>query len=129
MEQQVVKLKESHPGMLLAIECGYRYRFFGDDAVAAAAVLGFVAWKDHNFMVASIPTYRLGVHVRRLVNAGHKVGVVRQTETAALKTAGLTQSGKSGTFARQLCGCVCCVCCVCLRVACVVFGVVRTRTL
>ena len=25
------------------------------------------------------------VHVRRLVTAGHKVGIVRQTETAAIK--------------------------------------------
>ena len=39
--------------MLLAIECGYRYRFFGDDAVAAAQCLGFASWRDHNFMVIS----------------------------------------------------------------------------
>jgi DNA mismatch repair protein MSH3 len=43
---------------------------------------------DHNFLVASIPTFRLQVHTRRLVEAGYKVGVVRQMETAALKAAG-----------------------------------------
>ncbi|CAN0110198.1 unnamed protein product, partial [Ectocarpus sp. 13 AM-2016] len=32
MEQQVVDLKAKHPGVLLLVECGYRYRFFGDDA-------------------------------------------------------------------------------------------------
>ena len=55
-------------------------------------------------MVSSVPTYRLGVHVRRLCNAGYKVGVVRQAETAALKAAGLTAGGKSGTFDRKLTG-------------------------
>ncbi|CAB1106102.1 unnamed protein product [Ectocarpus sp. CCAP 1310/34] len=68
MEQQVVDLKAKHPGVLLLVECGYRYRFFGDDALAAA-----------------------------------KVGVVRQAESAALKAAGLTETGKkSGTFKREL---------------------------
>ena len=43
---------------------------------------------DHNFLVASIPTFRLQVHTRRLVEAGYKVGVVRQMETAALKAVG-----------------------------------------
>jgi hypothetical protein len=38
MEKQVVTLKARHPGALLAIECGYRFRFFGDDATAAAEV-------------------------------------------------------------------------------------------
>lgn len=38
MEQQVVDLKAKHPGVLLLVECGYRYRFFGEDALAAAKV-------------------------------------------------------------------------------------------
>ena len=104
MEQQVVELKLAHPRVLLAVECGYRYRFFGDDAVTAAATLGIVAHPEHNFMVASVPVHRIGVHLRRLVNAGLKVGIVRQSETAALKAAGLTASGKSGTFERELVG-------------------------
>jgi hypothetical protein len=33
---------------------------------------------DHNFLSASFPVYRLPVYTRRLVNAGYKVGVVRQ---------------------------------------------------
>lgn len=36
---------------------------------------------------------------RRLVEQGYKVGLVRQTETAAIKAAGST---KSGPFAREL---------------------------
>lgn len=38
MEQQVVDLKAQHPGVLLLVECGYRYRFFGEDALVAAKV-------------------------------------------------------------------------------------------
>ena len=38
------------------------------------------------FASASIPMHRLHVHVKRLITAGHKVGVVRQIETAALKS-------------------------------------------
>ncbi|CAM9398551.1 unnamed protein product, partial [Ectocarpus fasciculatus] len=103
MEQQVVDLKAKHPGVLLLVECGYRYRFFGDDALAAAKVLRIYAHMDHNFQVASVPTFRLAVHLRRLVDAGYKVGVVRQAESAALKAAGLTETGKkSGTFKREL---------------------------
>lgn len=38
MEQQVSDLKAQHPGVLLLVECGYRYRFFDEDALAAAKV-------------------------------------------------------------------------------------------
>lgn len=55
-------------------------------------MLRIFSYPDHNYLVASIPTHRLHVHVRRLVEAGHKVGVVRQTETAAIKAASATRS-------------------------------------
>lgn len=32
LEQQVVQLKQQHKDALLAVECGYKYRFFGEDA-------------------------------------------------------------------------------------------------
>jgi hypothetical protein len=38
-----------------------------------------------HFLTASFPTHKIGVNVRRLVEAGLKVGVVRQIETAAVK--------------------------------------------
>lgn len=100
LEQQVVDLKALHPDVLLMVEVGYRFRFFGEDAAVAAAVLGIVAHPDHSFLTASVPTFRLGFHVRRLVAAGHKVGVVRQTETAAIKAA--ANKGGAAPFARGL---------------------------
>ena len=51
------------------------------------------------FASASIPVPRLHVHVKRLVTAGHKVGVVRQIETAALKAAG---DNRNAPFVRKL---------------------------
>ncbi|KAK6936464.1 DNA mismatch repair protein MutS-like, N-terminal [Dillenia turbinata] len=99
LEQQVVELKSKYPDVLLMVEVGYRYRFFGDDAENAARVLGIYAHVDHNFLTASVPTFRLNVHVRRLVSAGYKVGVVKQTETAAIKAHG---SNKLGPFCRGL---------------------------
>ncbi|KAH8486296.1 hypothetical protein H0E87_025345 [Populus deltoides] len=99
LEQQVVDLKQRYPDVLLMIEVGYKFRFFGEDAEIAARVLGIYAHKDHNFMTASVPTFRLNVHVRRLVSEGYKVGVVKQTETAAIKAHG---ENKSGPFCRGL---------------------------
>ncbi|KAK4431505.1 DNA mismatch repair protein MSH3 [Sesamum alatum] len=99
LEQQVVELKERYPDVLLMIEVGYKYRFFGEDAESAARILGIYAHMDHNFLTASVPTFRLHVHVRRLVSAGYKVGVVKQTETAAIKAHG---TNRLGPFCRGL---------------------------
>eukprot|EP00899_Mesostigma_viride_P008654 jgi/Mesvir1/17790/Mv12900-RA.4 len=99
LEQQVVALKKENPGVLLLVEVGYKYRFFGEDAEIAAKVLNIYAHMDHAFMTASIPVYRLHVHIRRLVEAGHKVGVVKQAETAAIKA---SSEGRSHLFKRSL---------------------------
>uniref|UniRef100_A0A3P9P9L1 DNA mismatch repair protein MSH3 n=1 Tax=Poecilia reticulata TaxID=8081 RepID=A0A3P9P9L1_POERE len=99
LEQQVMELKQQHRDVLLAVECGYKYRFFGEDAEIAAKELNITCHLDHNFMTCSIPTHRLFVHVRRLVSHGHKVGVVKQTETSALKASG---TNRNALFSRQL---------------------------
>uniref|UniRef100_A0A8C6TEU2 DNA mismatch repair protein MSH3 n=1 Tax=Neogobius melanostomus TaxID=47308 RepID=A0A8C6TEU2_9GOBI len=99
LEQQVIDLKQRHQDVLLAIECGYKYRFFGEDAEIAAKILSISCYSDHNFMTCCIPTHRLFVHVRRLVAHGYKVGVVKQTETSAIKASG---SNKNALFTREL---------------------------
>ncbi|CAJ1069112.1 DNA mismatch repair protein Msh3 isoform X1 [Xyrichtys novacula] len=99
LEQQVIQLKQQHKDALLAVECGYKYRFFGEDAEIAAKELNIFCHLDHNFMTCSIPTHRLFVHVRRLVSHGHKVGVVKQTETSAIKASG---ANRNALFSRQL---------------------------
>lgn len=73
LEKQVMSLKERYPDSILMVECGYRMRFFGQDATDAARVLGINAHMDHNFMVGSVPTYRTIFHCKRLLAAGFKV--------------------------------------------------------
>ncbi|XP_039401053.1 DNA mismatch repair protein Msh3 isoform X3 [Mauremys reevesii] len=99
LELQFIEMKEQYKDAILCVECGYKYRFFGEDAEIAAKELNIYCHQDHNFMTASIPTHRLFVHVRRLVAKGYKVGVVKQMETAALKAAG---ENKSSLFTRKL---------------------------
>lgn len=99
LELQYIDVKQQHKDAVLCVECGYKYRFFGEDAEIASRELNIYCHLDHNFMTASIPTHRLFVHVRRLVAKGYKVGVVKQMETAALKAIG---DNKSSVFSRKL---------------------------
>ncbi|KAI9924082.1 hypothetical protein ASPWEDRAFT_170381 [Aspergillus wentii DTO 134E9] len=112
MEKQVIEIKKKHMDTVLVIEVGYKFRFFGEDARVAAKELSIVCipgkfrFDEHpseahldRFASASIPVHRLHVHVKRLITAGHKVGVVRQIETAALKAAG---DNRNAPFVRKL---------------------------
>uniref|UniRef100_A0A8C8EA29 DNA mismatch repair protein MSH3 n=1 Tax=Otus sunia TaxID=257818 RepID=A0A8C8EA29_9STRI len=99
LELQFLEMKKQYKDAVLCVECGYKYRFFGEDAEIAAKELNIYCHQDHNFMTASIPSHRLFVHVRRLVAKGYKVGVIKQMETAALKAAG---ENKSSLFSRKL---------------------------
>ncbi|KAL8758238.1 MAG: hypothetical protein Q9199_001648 [Rusavskia elegans] len=112
MEKQILDIKRSHMDTLLIIEVGYKFKFIGEDARTAAKELSIVCipgkfrYDEHpsethldRFASASIPVHRLHVHVKRLVGAGYKVGVVRQLETAALKAAG---DNRNAPFVRKL---------------------------
>ncbi|KAL7927657.1 muts domain V domain-containing protein [Trichoderma austrokoningii] len=112
MELQFLEIKRKHMDTILIVEVGYKFRFFGEDARVAAKELSIVCipgkmrYDEHpseahldRFASASIPVHRLPVHAKRLVAAGHKVGVVRQLETAALKKAG---DNRNAPFVRKL---------------------------
>ncbi|KAH7328756.1 DNA mismatch repair protein msh3 [Stachybotrys elegans] len=112
MEIQFLEIKRKHLDTVLIVEVGYKFRFFGEDARIAAKELSIVCipgkmrYDEHpseahldRFASASIPVHRLPVHAKRLVAAGHKVGVVRQIETAALKKAG---DNRNAPFVRKL---------------------------
>ncbi|KAH6998340.1 muts domain V-domain-containing protein [Ilyonectria sp. MPI-CAGE-AT-0026] len=112
MEIQFLDIKRKHLDTVLIVEVGYKFRFFGEDARIAAKELSIVCipgkmrYDEHpseahidRFASASIPVHRLPVHAKRLVAAGHKVGVVRQIETAALKKAG---DNRNAPFVRKL---------------------------
>ena len=112
MEKQYLDIKRKHLDTILIVEVGYKFKFFGEDARVAAKELSIVCipgkyrFDEHpseahldRFASASVPVHRLHVHVKRLVGAGHKVGVVRQLETAALKAAG---DNRNAPFTRKL---------------------------
>ncbi|KAI1502425.1 DNA mismatch repair protein msh3 [Biscogniauxia marginata] len=112
MEIQFLDIKRKHMDTILIVEVGYKFKFFGEDARVAAKELSIVCipgkfrYDEHpseahldRFASASIPVHRLPVHAKRLVAAGHKVGVVRQVETAALKKAG---DNRNAPFTRKL---------------------------
>ena len=99
LEAQVSALQRANPGTLLVFEVGYKFLLFGADAEAAAPVLRLFAYCDRGQLRASFPAPSLPKAVRKLVAAGHAVGVVRQTQTAALKKA---SGDASGPFERKL---------------------------
>ncbi|KAJ7046634.1 muts domain V-domain-containing protein [Mycena alexandri] len=101
LEKQVIRLKKDNPGVLLMVEVGYKYIFFEDDAKVAAKELGMVCFlpEQRALLVASIPTPRRDIHLKKLLSQGYKVGIVQQVETAALKKAG---DNRNTPFERKL---------------------------
>ena len=65
LEQQYIAIKAQYPDAVLFVECGYKYRFFGEDAEVASKTLNIGCFEDHNFRTASIPVHRLHIHLRR----------------------------------------------------------------
>eukprot|EP01134_Creolimax_fragrantissima_P004831 CFRG4831T1 len=99
LENQYIHIKRKYSDAVLFVECGYKYKFFDEDAKIAAKALNIMCIQGGHLPTASIPVQRLPIHVRRLVELNYKVGVVRQIETAAIKAA---SSSKSGVFIREL---------------------------
>ena len=67
LEQQYMAIKSQYPDAILFVECGYKYRFFGEDAEVASKTLNIGCFQDHNFHTASIPVHRLHIHLRRYI--------------------------------------------------------------
>ncbi|KAJ7582852.1 muts domain V-domain-containing protein [Mycena floridula] len=101
LEKQFIQLKKDNPDTVLMIEVGYKYIFFEEDAKVAEKELGMYPFHkdDRQLLEASVPAHRLDIHLRKLLSQGYRVGVVKQTETAALKKAG---DNRSGPFERKL---------------------------
>ncbi|PVI01344.1 DNA mismatch repair protein-like protein msh3 [Periconia macrospinosa] len=111
-EKQYLDIKRKHLDTILLVEVGYKFQIYGEDARIASKDLGIFCipgkyrYDEHpseahltRFASSSFPVHRLQVHVKRLVQANHKVGVVRQVETAALKAAG---DNRNTPFVRKL---------------------------
>lgn len=101
LEHQVMKLQRDNAGVVLAVQVhvlsrgvqttvnmvnhqifphniylyqvGYKYLFFGDDADVASTVLRTFTYTKHTLLISPVPASRIGITIRRLVEAGHKV--------------------------------------------------------
>ncbi|ODQ79707.1 hypothetical protein BABINDRAFT_161420 [Babjeviella inositovora NRRL Y-12698] len=112
MQQQVADLKKANMDKLLVVQLGYKYKMYAQDAVLAARILGFMlipgkvtvddsAPGDYQYdamAYCSFPVERLHINVKRLLGHNLKIGVVEQTETAAIKA----NTKKSGLFKREI---------------------------
>ncbi|KAJ2917229.1 hypothetical protein MD484_g3189, partial [Candolleomyces efflorescens] len=78
LELQVRQLKVEHPGTVLMIEVGYKYKFFDDDAKVADKELGMVSFHDRNYLVASVPTHRRDIHLKKFVDDLNSVDEVER---------------------------------------------------
>lgn len=90
---------EPEPCLKISHTPSHRFIAYEEDAVNASKELNVMCFPKQNMRIASIPVHRLHIHARRLIKAGYKVGVVRQTETRALKAA---SSNSSKPFTRSL---------------------------
>jgi len=93
MMQQYQEAKERHPGMLLLFRMGDFYELFNSDAETAARVLGLtLTSRDPLFArpvtasipMAGFPHHSLEPHLRKLLQAGHRVAICDQVEDPAL---------------------------------------------
>lgn len=109
LEQQFKDLKAANTDKVLAIQVGYKYKFFGHDAVVAAHLLNIMLIpgnlelheRTHDrYAYCLIPDVRLHIHLQRLLNHGLKVGVVKQAETAAIRS--VESTNKSSVFLREV---------------------------
>lgn len=112
LDQQVKELKLLHMDKVLAIQVGYKYKFYCQDAVQVHKILNIMLVPgklnllnetpaDHMYnklAYCSIPEPRLHIHLQRLLDNGLKIGVVDQVETAVVKAV----ENKSSLFARKI---------------------------
>src|SRR5438105_2891260 len=85
MMQQYQEAKQRHPGMLLLFRMGDFYELFDVDAEIAARQLGLaLTSRDKTIPMAGFPHHALESHLRKLLQAGHRVAICDQVEDPAL---------------------------------------------
>src|SRR5262249_3082111 len=85
MMQQYREAKDRHPGMLLLFRMGDFYELFDSDAEVASRVLGLtLTSRDKTLPMAGFPHHALETHLRKLLQAGHRVAICDQVEAPAL---------------------------------------------
>ena len=83
--KQYYAIKSKHQDAILLFRVGDFYETFGEDAVAAAKVLGIILTKRHNgsaseIELAGFPHHSLDTYLPKLVRAGYRVAICDQLE-------------------------------------------------
>ena len=93
LERQIMQLKEQHIDKLLLWQIGYKYKAFGEDARKCASLLNIMfidggdgGRRSSEFSYCSFPDFKLHINLMRILECGHKVGIVKQAESSIVKS-------------------------------------------
>ncbi|MBF0424237.1 MAG: DNA mismatch repair protein MutS [Magnetococcales bacterium] len=83
--QQYLSLKRAHPGTILFYRMGDFYEMFYEDAKTASEVLGIaLTQRGHSagqpIPMAGVPHHQARIHLKKLLDAGHRVAICEQME-------------------------------------------------
>jgi DNA mismatch repair protein MutS len=85
MMQQYQDARARHPGMVLLFRMGDFYETFEADALLLSQVLGLtLTSRDKTVPMAGFPHHSLENHLKKLLQAGHRVAICDQVEDPAL---------------------------------------------
>lgn len=85
MIEQYLSIKRENPGILIMYRLGDFYEFFFEDAEIVSKELQVVLTKkaagnNRKIPMCGIPHHAYGPYLAKLIDAGHKVGIVEQVE-------------------------------------------------
>src|SRR5215210_2137112 len=88
MMEQYLEIKAANPGLLLFYRMGDFYELFFENAEIASRALGIVLTKrgrhqGQDIPMCGVPVERADDYLQRLIAAGHRVAVCKQTEDPA----------------------------------------------
>lgn len=88
LENQIKEFQDNNIDKLLLFQVGYKYKLFGKDALAGSKILNvmYVPNRDKpEFSYCTFPDFKLHINIKRILTHGHKIGVIKQMESAAIK--------------------------------------------
>ncbi len=93
LRQQYLQIKRQFPDTIVMFRLGDFYETFDDDAKTVASVCNIVlTGRDmgtgNRVPLAGVPYHAVETYLAKLIQAGHKVAIVEQTESAETKAPG-----------------------------------------
>ncbi|EGW32829.1 uncharacterized protein SPAPADRAFT_70807 [Spathaspora passalidarum NRRL Y-27907] len=88
LEKQIIDLTDAHHDKILLIQVGYKYKVYGPHAEIVSHILNimYIPKDNPRFAYCSFPDIKLHINIKRIINHGYKIGVVKQQESAIVRT-------------------------------------------